>query len=80
MLLTGKAAHEFKTRTFTEYEKVVCKDIITRPSQTLRDLNEEDLKNILSDRSTTIVKLKKVLTGDLDNILMMALRKDPERR
>lgn len=82
-LLTGKSAHEFKTRTFSEYEKVVCEKTISRPSTILNKIesfDENTNKEIFKSRNTHPGKLKKTLSGDLDNICMMALRKEPERR
>ncbi|MEE9431373.1 MAG: serine/threonine-protein kinase [Melioribacteraceae bacterium] len=83
-LLSGKAAHNFKTRTYIEYERVICEQTITKPSTILlkseKD-SEEDATLIISEnRKTQPKKLKKNISGDLDNICMMALRKDPERR
>lgn len=81
-LLTGKPAHEFASQSFIEYEKVVCQDSIKKPSSIL--LKEDDELKINGDigtvRKTTIKKLQRTLSGDLDNICMMALRKEPERR
>jgi serine/threonine protein kinase/Tfp pilus assembly protein PilF len=83
-LLSGKPAHEFRTRTFNEFEKVICDQNIPRPS-TVIDKSKDDPKEISIDdicenRKTQLKKLKKNLNGDLDNICMMALRKEPERR
>ncbi|MCB9249981.1 MAG: serine/threonine protein kinase [Ignavibacteriales bacterium] len=83
-LLSGKPAHEFKTRSFHEYEKVVCEQKIPTPSTVLVKSNEQIEESVLFDisqnRKISLSKLKKVLNGDLDNICMMALRKEPERR
>ena len=35
---------------------------------------------IVSDREPTPARLRRRLSGDLDSILLMALRKEPERR
>ncbi|MCB0748068.1 MAG: tetratricopeptide repeat protein, partial [Ignavibacteriae bacterium] len=83
-LLSGKPAHEFKTRSFQEYEKVVCEQSIHKPSTGLvksyEQTEESSLFDISQNRKISLSKLKKVLIGDLDNICMMALRKEPERR
>lgn len=83
-LLSGKTAHEFKSRTFNEYERVVCEQTIAKPSTVLlketTDPNELKPIDIRRNRKSYPKKLKKILSGDLDNICMMALRKDPERR
>ncbi len=83
-LLSGKSAHEFKTRTFNEYEKVVCEQNIPKPSTVIIRQNDDEeeisTSELCENRKTQIKKLKKLLNGDLDNICMMALRKEPERR
>jgi serine/threonine protein kinase len=83
-LLSGKSAHEFKARTFNEYEKVVCEQTITKPSTVLHKENvgenEFSAVDISRVRKTQPKKLKNILNGDLDNICLMALRKEPERR
>jgi len=50
---------------------------ITDPQGGLRDLAPEDIARL---RSTRPASLRRSLRGDLDNILLMALRKDPARR
>jgi len=83
-LLTGKSAHEFQSYSFVEYEKVVCEKSIQRPSTVYAKLNEINSEvpifEIFENRKTNRGKLAKKLNGDLDNICMMALRKEPERR
>lgn len=83
-LLCGRQAHEFQSRSFSEFERVVCEQNIPRPSTVIikQNENEEELSisEICENRKTQIKKLKKLLNGDLDNICMMALRKEPERR
>ncbi len=43
-------------------------------------LSEGDLAMLCDSLSATPAKLRRELTGDLDNIVQMALRKEPERR
>ncbi|MBK8944596.1 MAG: serine/threonine protein kinase [Ignavibacteriae bacterium] len=75
-LLSGKSAHEFNSRTFNEFEKVICDQTIPKPSTVITNSNNE----VFDNRKIHFVKLKKLLNGDLDNICQMALRKEPERR
>lgn len=82
-ILCGKQAHEFKTRSFSEYEKVVCEKTIPRPSAAFvnsTEVDKQSINEIAINRSTHINGLKRTLNGDLDNICMFALRKEPERR
>ena len=67
-LLTGQRPHQFKNYTPTEIERVICLAETERPSSAIR-------------RSTGVpAKISKLLTGDLDNIILKAMRKEPERR
>lgn len=75
-LLSGKSAHEFKTRTFNEFEKVICETNISKPSTVIFNSDNK----IFENRKIHQQKLRKTLNGDLDNICLMALRKEPERR
>ncbi|MCB0729945.1 MAG: serine/threonine protein kinase [Ignavibacteriae bacterium] len=75
-LLSGKSAHEFKTRTFNEFEKVICESSVSKPSTVVVHADGETFDN----RNTHQQKLQRILNGDLDNICLMALRKEPERR
>ncbi len=83
-LLIGRNAHKFESRTFSEFEKVICEQNISKPSTILikqkEEVNELSDLNIYKSRKTNQKRLKNILSGDLDNICLMALRKEPERR
>jgi tetratricopeptide (TPR) repeat protein len=64
-LLTGRRPHRIQTYTVEEIARVVCLEEIVRPSE--------------APDGVSIVPRKR-LRGDLDNIVLMALRKEPERR
>lgn len=64
-LLTNNLPYQFKDNSFKAIEKVICEEIPLKPS--LIVAKEEQ-------------QLIKILSGDLDNILLMALRKEAERR
>lgn len=67
-LLTGERPYQFDTYSPAEIERAICDTEIERPS-------------IVAGRTTDATsKFRKQLTGDLDNIVLMALRKEPERR
>jgi eukaryotic-like serine/threonine-protein kinase len=75
-LLTGLRPHKLKRYTPTEIERVVCEIEVARPSNALSEALGETGK-----RATGIpAKAKRQLAGDLDNIVLMAMRKEPERR
>jgi len=66
-LLTGARPHRFTGRSFAEIERAICDTEPERPSAAAL-------------QKTASLKLGKQLAGDLDNIILMALRKDPARR
>ena len=67
-LLTDRRPHEFKTYSPAEIERVICEAEIEEPSK------------VVSRMTGVPSKLSRRLAGDLDNIIMMAMRKEPERR
>ena len=73
-LLTGERAHRFRKPSVTEMERVVCVQDPRRPS-TLT-LSEKAARL----RRGTPAQLSRRLRDDLDNIVLKALRKEPERR
>ena len=86
-LLTGRPAHRFETGTPGEIERVICLQGPERPSTAVsREWTSTDGSTsgtpgeVGGARSTDPSRLRHQLTGDLDTIVMMALRKEPERR
>jgi len=89
-LLTGHRPYRFKTRSPSEIERAICEEEPLKPS-TAVILSEEQ---ILADGTTTSItpeeiseardsnpkRMHSCLLGDLDAIVMMALRKEPHRR
>jgi serine/threonine-protein kinase len=89
-LLCGHRPYRFKSRTPREIERVICEQEPERPSTAITRVEETGAE----DGATTSVtpemvsktregppeKLKRRLAGDLDNIVMMAMRKEPQRR
>jgi TolB-like protein/Flp pilus assembly protein TadD/tRNA A-37 threonylcarbamoyl transferase component Bud32 len=90
-LLTGHRPYRLVNRAPHEIARVICEEapappsiIITRAEDVLPYLYTGDesttLKQLFSTRSTTAESLRRALSGDLDNIIMQALRKEPEWR
>ena len=89
-LLTGHLPHNFKNKFPHEIEKVITSvypekpsTIITKSSKTYNEdgeLNEVSAEEISKLRSSNVEKLKRRLSGDIDKIILMALKKEPERR
>lgn len=72
-ILTGQRAHQFKNSSFAEIERVVCDNDVERPSAVVERVSSVP-------PGTNAAKLRRELAGDLDNIVLMATRKEPERR
>jgi serine/threonine protein kinase len=88
-LLTGCAPYNVPTHTPHELSRAVCETEPERPSMmVLRQkpsANEGERKpandpDLTATREGSPEKLSKRLSGDLDNIVLMALRKEPQRR
>lgn len=67
-LLTGARPYQFETYSAAEIERVVCDTAVENPSSRVQRTTNATLK------------FHKQIVGDLDNIVLMALRKEPERR
>src|SRR5262249_7317883 len=67
-LLSGRRPYQFETYAPLEIERAICDTEAPRPSDAARD------------HTAAPTKLARQLAGDLDNIVLMALRKEPERR
>ena len=89
-LLTGHRPQRFEKLTPQRIAEVVCEQTPPRPSSAVRrteEIRDEDgAPHTLTPESVSRVRdggpkrLRRQLAGDLDNIVMMALRKEPERR
>ena len=80
-LLTGERPYHIETTTHKSMMDSFEALTIPRPSTRLdRVSSQQEVKKIAALRSTTPSRLKKALTGDLDNILTKALQKEPSRR
>jgi serine/threonine protein kinase len=90
-LLTGHSPYRVKTFAPLELERAVCDQEPEKPSTAVTRTEEREgldgaaarplpLKVISESREGTPEKLQKRLSGDLDMIVLMALRKEPQRR
>src|SRR5215813_5403486 len=88
-LLTGHRPYRLSNRAPHEIARVICEEppaplsiIITRPSDLLPFPGDEatTLKHLYSARRATAESLRREFSGDLDSIVMRALRKEPEWR
>lgn len=77
-LLTGSRPYDVSNLSPARMEQTICNTIPQRPSKAL--------EKIIQDRNSEVRdlkmlrKLSKKLAGDLDNICLKALQKDPSRR
>ncbi|KAF0247661.1 MAG: ppkA, partial [bacterium] len=74
-LLTDHLPYEFNGHTPAEIERVICEQDPTKASTIIRRT-----KTTSTSEEKDNKRLAKKLVGDLDNILLMAIRKEPERR
>ena len=85
-LLTGINAFPLDELTPAQIARIICESDPVRPSQRIAQIRagrdgDTRTSDVLGyDRSTTTERLRKRLRGDLDTIVMNALRKEPERR
>jgi serine/threonine protein kinase len=90
-LLTGHRPYRMNTRVMHEIARVICEEEPARPSTIVNET--EDLLDsgltaahavtpdaVSQVREGSPVRLSRRLEGDLDNILLMALQKEPGRR
>ncbi len=86
ILLSGYRPYYFKNRSRIEIERVICRELPAAPSSRLKSGMTHDEQRlpapetVSENRLVSVDKLKKILSGDLDNIVLMALRKEPHRR
>ncbi len=90
-LLTGHRPYRLKTRETVEIARAVCEEEPERPSTAVTRVETVPGPDGEGERSLTPVsvaatregdaaRLRKRLAGDLDTIVLMCLRKEPERR
>jgi len=88
LLLTGRWPYRKEAGASNPaLARAICEDPPTRPSDALEreGLNPERAEGVPQEaagasRGTSLARLRRRLQGDLDNIALMALRKEPERR
>jgi serine/threonine protein kinase len=89
-LLTGHRPYRFKTRTPLEIERAICEEESLKPSTVVTRVEEQTQadgtttsiapETISDARDSNPKQMHSCLLGDLDAIVMMALRKEPHRR
>jgi serine/threonine-protein kinase len=84
-LLTGRKPFEMRQTRLSEMEQIICTQTPPLPSAVLNTrgapaIEIPRIESAADARSNTAQRLRRELAGDLDNIVMKALRKEPERR
>jgi serine/threonine protein kinase/Tfp pilus assembly protein PilF len=78
-LLAGTGPFVIPSMRLTDIEYAICAKDPPLPSHTIiRD--KSNTLSVAEARNTTASRLRRTLDGDLDNIVLMAMRKEPERR
>ena len=84
-LLTGRQIYRIDTRSLREVERIICEEVPGKPSSWFGSSTEPqrdstEMQQAAASRRSHPEKLKRLLAGDLDNILLKALQKEPVRR
>jgi serine/threonine protein kinase/Tfp pilus assembly protein PilF len=79
-LLTGTGPFFIPSMRLTDIERAICEKAPSPPSQAVGTGDSAEARGIADARSTSAHRLRRSLRGDLDNIVFMAMRKEPERR
>lgn len=85
LLLTGHLPYRFKTRQTLDVLRAVCEDEPDKPSTAVARAGDAGgqgptAEEVSRTRDGSPEQLRRRLSGDLDTILLMALRKEPSRR
>jgi serine/threonine protein kinase/tetratricopeptide (TPR) repeat protein len=83
-LLTGTGPFFIASMRLTDIERAICEKDPPLPSHAIAMATAMDdsvePRSVTDARSTSANRLRRTLRGDLDNIVIMAMRKEPERR
>jgi eukaryotic-like serine/threonine-protein kinase len=82
-LLCGRRPFQLLGASLLEMERIICEQEAPTPSEMVARTARETpdlLADIVACRSTTPARLQRFLGGEIDSIIGMAMRKDPERR
>jgi serine/threonine protein kinase/Tfp pilus assembly protein PilF len=79
-LLAGVGPFVIASVRLVDIERAICEAAPPLPSHALPDGDSGQAHAISEARGTSVRKLRRTLEGDVDNIICMAMRKEPERR
>src|SRR5258708_786148 len=79
-LLAGTGPFFIPSMRLADIERAICEKDPPLPSHAVSMDDSADACGIADARGTGAHRLRRILRGDLDNIVIMAMRKEPERR
>jgi serine/threonine-protein kinase len=79
-LLCGTSPFFISSMRLSEIERAICEKDPPPPSEMVSANESPESQSIAEARATGAKRLRRTLDGDLDNIVLMAMRKEPERR
>ncbi|HEY4366539.1 MAG TPA: serine/threonine-protein kinase [Steroidobacteraceae bacterium] len=82
-LLCGYKPFVLRGNRLAELERAICEDSPPTLSAVIAAAEhaaDSGITSVAAQRSVSAAKLRRELRGDLENIVMMAMRKEPERR
>ena len=79
-LLTGTSPFVISSMRLTDIERAICEKDPILPSHAVGTDDSAEARGVTEARGVSAHRLRRILRGDLDNIVIMAMRKEPERR
>src|SRR5690606_26638246 len=82
-LLCGRKPFVLRGMRLAELERTICEEMPPTPSEVIATAERRangEIAEVAALRSVRVAQLRRQLSGDLDNIAAMAMRKEPERR
>ncbi len=79
-MLAGTGPFVIPSMRLAEIERAICEKVPPPPSHAVSTEESQEALDIARVRGTGTARLRRTLRGDLDNIVLMAMRKEPERR
>lgn len=87
-LVCGRSPYALKNANPRALERAICNEDPPRPSMLFRSVREDvrpaedgfDARLVASNRGVTTQRLSRQLAGDIDEVILKAMRKEPEQR
>jgi tetratricopeptide (TPR) repeat protein len=79
-LLSGASPFVIPSMRLSEIERAICEKDVVPASHAVAVDESARARSIADARGTSPSRLRRTLRGDLDNMIAMAMRKEPERR